>query len=156
MTDDPRSTIEHAEWERRPITLICGPPGSGKTTLGIKIHGRTLDIDDMPAGTPRERMRRYGRSAYNAGRMTSPNLAVIRGAPKLSDRQHIEKLCHPATTIILLTDAATCHQRIDARNRSGTDGRDIAGQHAAADAWWVAWAQEQTASVDGPSGYRWP
>ena len=140
--DTPRIIIEHPQWAQRTCTLICGPPGAGKTTLAHTLHPNIIDIGELPPGTPRDRMRTFGRLAHKAGRNPNPNTAVIRGAPLNADRTHQQELCRPASTIIMLTDAATCHDRIEHRARPGIDGRDLAGQHRAVDDWWTAWHTE--------------
>lgn len=143
---DPHLIIEHPQWAHRSCTLICGPPGSGKTTLGLQLHPRTLDIGELPPGTPRERMRTFGRLAWRAGRSPHPNLAIIRGAPTQPERDHQADLAHPARTIILLTDADTCHQRVNQRARTHSEqhGRGLADQHRAIDDWWKRWDGART------------
>jgi thymidylate kinase len=133
--------IEHPEFASRNVTLICGPPGSGKTTLASTLHKRTLDIGDLPAGTPRQRMKLYGRVIYKIGRSVNPNTAVVRCAPTREERIEQQRLCRPARTIILLLDANICRQRVIERNRtSDEDGRDVADQLEAIDDWWSKWA----------------
>jgi len=157
-TSDPHVVIPHPEWWGRSVTLICGPPGSGKTTLGLRMHPRTLDIGELPPGTPRGRMRTFGRMAWRAGRSADPNLAVIRGAPTRAEREHQQQLCRPSRTIILLTDASVCHERVSRRNRSEGDewGRGLDGQHAAIDEWWCRWYAENPPPAPLVSGYGWP
>ena len=41
---DPHIIIEHPENKGRAVTLICGPPGSGKTTIALQLHPKTLDL----------------------------------------------------------------------------------------------------------------
>jgi broad-specificity NMP kinase len=146
MTTDPHIVIEHPQWQNRAVTLICGPPGSGKTTLGLELHPSTLDIGEMPPGTPRQRMKAYGKAAHRIGRNLSADIAVVRGAPTLEERTHQQNLCRPSKTVVLLTDAATCHDRVTKRDRSpepGADGRGLSEQHGAIDSWWIAWESDQ-------------
>jgi len=62
---------------------------------------------------------------------------VVRCAASIAERQHHERLCRPARTIVLLVDAAECHRRISERNRP-----TAAGEHAAVDEWWRVWNDE--------------
>ena len=139
--DEPHIVIEHPQWAHRTtITMICGAPGSGKTTLGRKLHRNILDMDDFPPGEPRERMRRYGKLAWKAGRVNAPHLAVIRCAASNDERRHLEGLCQPHRTIVLLTPPDVCRQRVIERNRNDIDGRDVAAQCQAIDDWWATWS----------------
>ena len=151
--DDTALVTDHEQWAGRTLTLICGPPGAGKTTLALTLHPTTLDIGELPPGTPRERSRLFGRLAYRAGRNTNPNLAVTRGAARVTDREHLEGLTRPHRTIILPTPADICHERITKRNRAGVDGRDLDGQHAAVDLWWSAWLADEHARLSTGEGH---
>ena len=135
--------IRHPEWSSRSVTLICGPPGSGKSTLANEMHGNVLELwydpNEDKAAT-RQRLKLFGRKAHRIGRLPSPDWAVIRGAPSVSEREHHENLCRPSRTIVLLTPANVCHERIDARGR---DTADI--EHAEVDRWWSVWRSEQPA-----------
>jgi thymidylate kinase len=144
ITTDPHLIIEHPENQGRNVTLICGPPGSGKTTLALTLHPETLDIGEMPSGTPQARMKAYGRAAYRIGRNPSANIAVVRGAPTETERARQQELARPARTIIMLTDADTCHQRITQRNRTegSNEGRGLDSQHSTVDEWWAKWCAE--------------
>jgi hypothetical protein len=150
ITTDPHIVIEHHENLGRNVTLICGPPGSGKTTLALTLHPQTLDIGEMPPGTPRERMKAYGRAAYRIGRNPSANIAVVRGAPTSQERSRQQELARPSRTIIMLTDADTCHQRIERRNRTeGSDeGRGLDAQHSTVNEWWAKWCAESPAEIN--------
>jgi len=139
---DPHIIIEHPENKGRAVTLICGPPGSGKTTIALQLHPKTLDLAEMPRGEPRDRMRSFGRQSWRIGRSRTPDVTVIRGAPTKAERDKQLSLCRPARTIIMLTGATTCHQRVAARNRNPTadaDAGGLDGQHHGIDVWWSRW-----------------
>jgi thymidylate kinase len=128
----------------RKVTMICGPPGAGKTTLALQLHPATLDIGEMPAGSAYERMTAYNRRARRIGRSNSADIAIVRGAPTPSKRDDLAKLTRPGATIIMLTPSELCHERIDKRNRAGVDGRDLEDQHAAVDEWWKLYNSART------------
>lgn len=140
----PVETTEHPRWAARSVSLICGPPGSGKSTLAAEMHPTVLelerfaDVDDY-----RQRLRRFGLYAYRIGRASHVDIGVVRGAASVADREHHEGLCRPARTIVLLTPASVCHDRVEQR------GRDTAsGEHAEIDRWWSTWRSEHA----GPEG----
>jgi hypothetical protein len=128
---------EHPEWKHRKVTLICGPPASGKSTLARQLHTNVLELEMISAPTYPLRLKLYGRMAYRIGRNPMPDHAVVRGAASSTERDHHAGLCHPSRTIVLLTPAEVCHQRIAERGRA-----EAAGEHEAVDAWWVAWNME--------------
>jgi len=137
-------TIEHPENAHRNVTLICGPPGAGKTTLALQLHPQALDIGDLPPGTARQRSKIYARKAWRIGNNPHANTAVTRGAPTEAERARQRELCKPARTVIMLTPADECHRRVTQRNRPGDPGRELADQHDTIDTWWTAWQAENT------------
>ena len=133
---------DHPAWSDRSLTLICGPPGSGKTTLAHTLHAHMLDVGDIIADNARDRMRKFGRTAHRAGKHPHPDLAIVRGAPDVATRLHIEQMSRPARTIILLTDASTCHERVTQRDRRTPNG--VESQHEEIDRWWQAWEADES------------
>lgn len=132
MTDQPHIVIDHPQWRGRNVSLICGAPGSGKSTLARQLHANVLELEmfDHIDGH-REQLKMFGRQAYRIGRQASPNVAVVRGAPTLTDRAHHERLCRPSRTIVLLTDPDTSLARVSAR------GGDQTKVLAAVRKWWA-------------------
>jgi deoxyadenosine/deoxycytidine kinase len=136
--DDCMVMHDHPQWSSRSVTLICGPPGSGKSTLAAELHQRTIEVEDFAdAPTPRHQLRYYGRAVARVGKQSSADVAVVRCAAGRAEREHHERLCRPACTIVLLVDAETCHDRVAARGRP-----TAAGEHEGVDAWWTTWRAE--------------
>ena len=127
----------HPEWSHRSVTLICGPPASGKSTLAATMHTKVIELEQFDGPTHRERLKLFGRAAYRIGRSATANAAIVRGAPTIAEREHHQQLCRPSLTIVLLTPAAICHQRITDRGRARA-----AGEHEAVDEWWSKWTSE--------------
>lgn len=138
--------VHHAKWSSRAVTLVCGPPGSGKSTLARQLHVNALELEQFE-GDPRTRMKLYGRAAYRIGRNPMANVGVVRGAPGVVEREHHEQLCRPSLTVVLLTPADICHERIDARGRATADG-----EHFEVDRWWSVWRAENP-PTDNPWGF---
>ena len=101
------------------------------------MHAATLELLYDEGGDVRQRLRAYGLRAYRIGKTWPIDIAVVRGAPSAAEREHHENLCKPSRTLILLTPAEVCHERVEAR------GRDTVGvEHAGIDAWWDVWRRE--------------
>ena len=141
---------EHPEWAGRNVTLVCGPPASGKSTLARQLHRDVVELEHMVAATHQLRLKLFGRTAYRIGRNPIANAGIVRGAPTGKERAHQANLCHPSRTIVLLTPADICHQRITERARTRA-----AGEHEAVDAWWRAWNLEHATVGDvvNPGGW---
>lgn len=142
LTTDPHVVVGHPRWATRNVTLICGPPGSGKSTLARTLHTAVIEVEpfEIP-GNRRETLRRYGLAVHRVGRNALANVAVVRGAPKQSEQQHHEAMCHPARTIVLTTPADVCLERLTQR-----DGPQPWHQLAVS-TWWSSWSD----AVDSPS-----
>ena len=137
MVTGPHEVTPHPVWLGRRVTLICGPPGSGKSTLARQLHAEALELEGIVADDYRLRLKLYGRAAWRIGRARLPDVGVVRGAASQAERDHHAKLCRPARTIVLLTPADVCHQRVTERNRP-----DVGGEHEAIDTWWDVWHRE--------------
>ena len=135
-------TVRHAAWESRNVTLICGPPGSGKSTLAAEMHGRVIELEDFDdrAETQRGRSKLFGRAVARVGRSSDLDVGVVRCASSLDERQRYESMCRPSSTIVLLTDAETCRERINARYDIRPGALD------AVDEWWEVWHVDQDRS----------
>lgn len=130
---------EHADWSSRRVTLVCGPPGSGKSTWARANHDKVIEVegfDDAPS--IREKLRRYGLAVSKVGKRswTESSVAVVRCAASAAEREHHERLCRPSLTVVLLTPPYVCHENIDNR------GSNRDGEHEAVDAWWATWTAE--------------
>lgn len=129
--------IDHPQWSGRLVTLVCGPPGSGKSTIARELHPEVVELEDFDhLGDYRTALKLFGRRCYRIGRGTSPNVAVVRSAPTVAEREHHENLCRPSRTIVLLTPADICRERINARSVIRP------GSLEAIDDWWSAWRAE--------------
>jgi hypothetical protein len=42
---------DHPQWSAHRVTLICGPPASGKSTLARTLHPNVLELEDIEAET---------------------------------------------------------------------------------------------------------
>lgn len=136
--DQTTLVTDHPQWKSRRVTLVCGPPGSGKSTMAAALHPRVIEVEDFAdAETPREKLRRYGRAVKRVGRDLRPDVAVVRCAASVEERQHHESMCRPAKTIVVLVGADECHRRVDERGRPTS-----AGEHLAVDEWWRVWDAE--------------
>lgn len=132
----------HEPWSYRRVTLICGPPGSGKSTLARELHANVAELEMFAdlSDDHRLRLRAFGRLCHRIGRTRNCDYAVVRGAPTSDERHQHERLVRPARTVVLLTPAEVCHERIDERGRP-----TAAGEHQAVDDWWAAWVNDHAA-----------
>ena len=127
----------HAQWSSRSVTLICGPPGSGKSTLARQLHPDVVELEDFDdVGDYRAALKLFGRRCYRIGRNPSADIAVVRGAATAAEREHHEKVCRPSRTVVLLTPADVCRQRLEARDTIRP------GSLEAVDEWWSTWRAE--------------
>ena len=143
-------------------TLVCGPPGSGKTSY-VTSHRRTgdlvIDLDALVSalsGTPWYEggpellpFACEARDAVLARLRRKHSLRhawVISQAPKLADRHPLAESID-ARIIIFDLDAATCVQRIEADPRRPKLARS---KHIAAVAsWWSDYEAEPHTPLEG-------
>jgi len=129
------NVTRHSQWSTRRVTLICGPPGSGKSTLAREMHGTVVELEDFDgrAESQRGRSKLFGRAVHRVGKRSDADVAVVRCAPSVDERQRFEAMCRPSMTIVLLTPAELCRERVAAR----VSVRD--GALAGVDEGWRVW-----------------
>lgn len=115
----------------RRVTLICGAPGSGKTTLAHATGLAVYDLDD-PQWHGSDRLFRDALRALAQDPLAQA--AVIRCAATPSARAKAARMCGATDVIVLDTDLQTCIERITARCRG-----DVRQQIAAAQGWWKSY-----------------
>lgn len=96
------------------VVLICGPPGSGKTTLAHTLGLEVYDIDD-PHWELDER--RFTQALTQLGHTPGTQAAVIRSGATRTARDKTRQLIGATETIVLTTPQDECIRRIHHRNR---------------------------------------
>lgn len=127
-TTQPTTTLP------RMVVLLCGPPGSGKTTRATQIaatdHLTVYDYDDPQwqgkAGA-------FTSALSSIGDDPHARAVVIRTGATRTARATASALIRPTTTEVLAVDATTCKQRVISRARKRPP---IRHQLAAIEAWW--------------------
>lgn len=153
--------MAHPDWFRKvhvPLTIVCGPPGAGKSTwvrerarpgdlvvsfdeIALRLFGVTrlgLEHGDRAVGDVlRERNERLGDLMRGSARKRWPHAWLIVLEPERSWRQWWQDRLEPARIVVLETPADECRRRIAADAASG-DAR-TAGAVAEVDRWWSAY-----------------
>lgn len=156
----PRSAV--------PLTIVCGPPGSGKTTfVEDRAHPGdvVIDLDEICA-------RLSGRPWYRSGpewidpalkernrmlrglakaRSTVQGAWFIVGAPTAEEREAWAVMLGAQAVIVLETPPVLCTARIRADERRGDIGRHF---DAAVAGWWRAYTRRDGDAVFRPTDNR--
>lgn len=93
---------EHPTNTGRNVTLICGAPGAGKSTLARRLSSRVLEVETFKAPLS-QALAAYEATARKIGDDPAADWAVVRCAGTIKERQHYERLIKPSRTIVLLT-----------------------------------------------------
>lgn len=122
----------------RRVVLICGPPGSGKTT-----HAHTLDLPIYDIDDPHWELneQRFARALTELGHTPDAQAAVIRSGATLAARNKVRAQIGATETVIVTTPANECIRRIHHRNRPRPP---IKNQVAAAIDWWRKYQPDAT------------
>lgn len=146
---------------RARLTIVCGPPGGGKTTYATE-HGSSvvIDLDEIRAeltGRPwyasgpaslmpalRERNRRIAALATASKRTRA---VLIVGAPTRQERRRWRELLKPERVVVLETPPDVCAARVraDRRRRKKADLYErLAAQ------WWSRYVRDEDDVVIEP------
>lgn len=112
----------------RRVVLVCGPPGSGKTTYAEQTGLDVYDLDD-----PRWTRTTFNQALKQIGADPAAQAVVIRSGATAASRSNAAATIAATDVVVLPVDADTCIQRITAR-KQGT--QPIRYQIAAVRDWW--------------------
>jgi predicted kinase len=93
------------------VTLVCGPPGSGKSTFA-----RTLDLSVYEAEAYRTD-REFVAAAYTASRADDARMVVVRCCPTPQDRAAWARTLRATRVVVMDTPLEVCIERIRRRGR---------------------------------------
>lgn len=130
----------------RQVLLICGPPGSGKTTLAHSLGLKVYDRDDKCWRNEPH----FVSAISHLGSDLDAQAAVIRCGAGAQSRSKTANLIKPTEVRILEVDAETCIRRVRERSRGNVD-RDI----AAVRKWWRDYTSRPSVGLDPRETKRW-
>ncbi|CCB64068.1 AAA family ATPase [Hyphomicrobium sp. MC1] len=131
-----------------PLTIVCGPPASGKSTY-VRQHAGSkdlvIDLDVIASQISGEPQHAWDRTRWlNAalyfrndmiGGLSRPSdyevAWLIVAEPNANHRQFWATALQPQRIVVLETDAATC-----LANAGRDEGRDLERTQAVVSAWW--------------------
>jgi adenylate kinase family enzyme len=130
----------------RRVVLICGPPGSGKSTLARQLAAQGLTLYDRDDPRWGNSERRFRDAVAQLGHQDDARAVVIRTCASRSSRARAKALVGATEVHVLLTDPATCRQRIRERGRTRPP---LVTQLAAVDTWWQRYEPDLPGQPDG-------
>lgn len=155
LANVPSST--HPEWLKPslvPLTIVCGPPASGKTTYvrrRIQTGGLVVDLDDIASRLSgqsshawshewldpalRERNDMLGKLSWRGSHSTSEAYLIV-GEPRAERRSWWIAKLQPIAIAVCETPAIECHARIET---DPTRSMRKDEYHKAVDEWWATY-----------------
>ena len=145
----------HPKWlqpSQVPLTIVCGPPCSGKSTWVTERAGRRdliIDLDVIASDISGEPLHGWNRDRWlNAALWRRNNMLgdlgrggnwpaawFIVSEPKPQHRDFWVKTLRPTSIVVLEVDEAECMRR------AAIDDRDMMETEAAVTRWWVQYGR---------------